>query len=47
MPEKRLDRAVEENAEIRPTKRSVAPGLETYINRTIPILDHGFIRVVD
>jgi thymidylate synthase (FAD) len=47
MPERPSDRAADDNAEIRTTKRSVAPGLESYINQIIPILDHGFIRVVD
>lgn len=30
-----------------PTKRLNAPGLEALLGKTFPILDHGFIRVVD
>lgn len=33
--------------EMRPTFRPVADGIEEIIHRTIPVLDHGFIRVVD
>lgn len=33
--------------ETRPTFRPVADGIEDIIHRTIPVLDHGFIRVVD
>ena len=45
---------VEEKAEIaaeraaqEPTRRAVAPGLEAILYEAIPVLDHGFIRVVD
>lgn len=30
-----------------PTARPVAPGLEPHLARAIPVLDHGFVRVVD
>jgi thymidylate synthase (FAD) len=30
-----------------PTRRVVAPGLEARLGEAIPVLDHGFIRVVD
>ncbi len=30
-----------------PTRRSVAPGLEAILYEPIPVLDHGFVRVVD
>lgn len=29
------------------TGRAVAPGMEAWLHRDIPVLDHGFIRVVD
>jgi thymidylate synthase (FAD) len=35
---------VEQNAE---TRRAVAPGLERRLGTAIPVLDHGFVRVVD
>ncbi|MCC7319426.1 MAG: FAD-dependent thymidylate synthase [Rubellimicrobium sp.] len=31
----------------RPTLRAVAPGMEAHLYRPIPVLDHGFVRVVD
>ena len=30
-----------------PTRRAVAPGLEAILYEPIPVLDHGFVRVVD
>ena len=30
-----------------PTRRAVAPGLEARLGEAIPVLDHGFIRLVD
>jgi thymidylate synthase (FAD) len=33
--------------QLTPTRRAVAPGLEAILFQAIPILDHGFIRVVD
>ncbi len=30
-----------------PTLRATAPGLEQHLYRAIPVLDHGFVRVVD
>ena len=30
-----------------PTRRPVAPGLEALLFRPVPVLDHGFVRVVD
>lgn len=30
-----------------PTRRAVAPGLEKRLGEAIPVLDHGFVRVVD
>ncbi len=37
----------ESRAATAPTRRSVAPGLEEILYTAIPVLDHGFIRVVD
>jgi thymidylate synthase (FAD) len=43
---------VEQKAEIAavaetPTRRVVAPGLEARLGAAVPVLDHGFVRVVD
>ena len=34
-------------AETRPTMRATVPALEEILYRPIPVLDHGFIRVID
>jgi thymidylate synthase (FAD) len=34
-------------AQAEPTRRAVSPGLEAILYSPIPVLDHGFIRVVD
>jgi thymidylate synthase (FAD) len=34
-------------AEAQPTLRAVSPGLEAMLYEPIPLLDHGFVRVVD
>ncbi len=34
-------------AETQPTRRAVAPGLEEILYQPIPVLDHGFVRVID
>lgn len=39
--------ATEASDETRVTGRAVAAGLEAILNQAIPVLDHGFIRVVD
>ncbi len=36
-----------QRAEMQPTRRAVAPGLEDILYQPIPVLDHGFVRVVD
>lgn len=33
--------------DLKPTYRAVSAGLEGILHKTIPVLDHGFIRVVD
>jgi thymidylate synthase (FAD) len=30
-----------------PTLRAVAPGMEAHLYKAVPVLDHGFVRVVD
>ena len=30
-----------------PTLRAVAPGMENHLYKAAPVLDHGFVRVVD
>ena len=37
--------AARENAQ--PTLRAVAPGMEKHLYTAVPVLDHGFVRVVD
>jgi thymidylate synthase (FAD) len=34
-------------AQSAPTRRAVAPGLEAILYEAVPLLDHGFVRVVD
>ncbi|MBL3567127.1 FAD-dependent thymidylate synthase, partial [Rhodovulum sulfidophilum] len=36
-----------QRAETAPTRRVVAPGMEARLYRVHPVLDHGFVRVVD
>jgi thymidylate synthase (FAD) len=36
-----------QRAETHPTRRSVAPALEEILYRALPVLDHGFLRVID
>jgi thymidylate synthase (FAD) len=37
----------EQRAQSVPTRRAVSPGMEEILYEAIPILDHGFVRVVD
>jgi thymidylate synthase (FAD) len=34
-------------AEARPTRRVVAEGMERHLYEAVPVLDHGFVRVID
>src|SRR6202030_586472 len=45
-PEQRQEIAAE-RAETRPTRRATVPALEEILYQAIPVLDHGFIRVID
>jgi len=36
-----------QRAEAQPTRRAVSPGLEEILYQAIPVLDHGFVRVID
>ena len=38
---------VEQQSQINTTKRVTAPGLEKILYEILPVLDHGFVRVVD
>ncbi len=40
-----LDHGLRDNLE--PTYRAVSTGMEQILHKSIPVLDHGFIRVVD
>lgn len=37
----------DQRAESRPTLRAVSPGMEAHLYTAIPVLDHGFVRVID
>ena len=45
-PDQRREIEESRNAE-QSTRRTVAPGLEAILYRPLPVLDHGFIRVID
>src|SRR6202158_2925179 len=45
-PEQREEIAAERGAS-RPTRRATVPALEALLYQAIPVLDHGFVRVVD
>ncbi|MGA1234615.1 MAG: FAD-dependent thymidylate synthase, partial [Lutimaribacter sp.] len=34
-------------AQSQPTLRAVSPGIEQHLYSAIPVLDHGFVRVID
>ncbi len=34
-------------ADLAVTARATAPGIEPWLHQAIPVLDHGFIRIVD
>ncbi len=36
-----------QRAETQPTRRAISPGLEAILYQAIPVLDHGFVRVID
>src|ERR1700691_25083 len=36
-----------QRAESAPTRRATVPGLEAILYQAIPVLDHGFVRVID
>ena len=38
---------MDQRADEQPTRRVVSPGLEDILYQPIPVLDHGFVRVVD
>jgi thymidylate synthase (FAD) len=41
------DEIAAERAQSRPTRRATVPALEEILYEAIPVLDHGFVRVVD
>lgn len=44
--EQQADIEIQSNQQL-PTKRPVSPGLEAILYKAFPVLDHGFVRVVD
>ncbi len=45
-PEQQAEIA-ETRAALTPTRRTVAPGIEAHLYEAKPVLDHGFVRVID
>ena len=43
----RQDQVADQRSETRPTRRATAPALEEILYEALPVLDHGFIRVID
>src|SRR6478609_5843666 len=41
------DEIVSQRSETRPTRRATVPALEEILYESLPVLDHGFVRVVD
>src|SRR5271167_4089992 len=41
------DEVASQRGETRPTRRATVPALEEMLYEPVPVLDHGFIRVVD
>jgi thymidylate synthase (FAD) len=41
------DQVADQRGETRPTRRATVPALEEILYEALPVLDHGFIRVVD
>jgi thymidylate synthase (FAD) len=41
------DEVAAQQAETRPTRRATVPALEAILYEPLPVLDHGFVRVVD
>ena len=41
------DEIVSQRSETRPTRRATVPALEEILYEALPVLDHGFIRVID
>jgi thymidylate synthase (FAD) len=37
----------DQRAQSAPTRRAVAPGMEAHLYTAYPVLDHGFVRVID
>ncbi|MEM1276298.1 MAG: FAD-dependent thymidylate synthase [Pseudomonadota bacterium] len=36
-----------QRARSEPTRRAVAPGMEAWLYKAVPVLDHGFVRAID
>ncbi len=41
------DEIVSQRGETRPTRRATVPALEEILYQPVPVLDHGFVRVID
>ena len=41
------DEIAAQRAETRPTRRATVPALEEILYEALPVLDHGFVRVID
>ena len=46
-PEQQAALAAQRGEEMRPTRRATVPALEEILHEPLPVLDHGFVRVID
>ena len=46
-PEQHAEIEVQRTAPAQPTRRATVPALEAMLHEAVPVLDHGFVRVVD
>src|SRR5580658_3515023 len=47
LTDEQRDEIAAERGETRPTRRATVPALEEILYEPLPVLDHGFVRVVD
>jgi thymidylate synthase (FAD) len=47
LTEEQQDQVADQRGETRPTRRATVPALEEILYEALPVLDHGFIRVID
>jgi thymidylate synthase (FAD) len=47
LTEQQLKEIMAQRGESRPTRRATVPALEEILYEAVPVLDHGFVRVID